>query len=179
MYRQDYLRHHFEREFLRGLVLFSRRFQDDSHLRETQQPFEYIISAILALAEKRAAGRNICLFGMGLIGCRIFPSFKNYFGRKLRYVSDNNPDKWGMSFEGLECIAPRELPTDTCVIVSVNPDSLYEIQAQLNNMGLSHVYPYYSLCPEEKRTNSDEAENISTRRDEYHASEGFSSNAHL
>jgi glycosyltransferase involved in cell wall biosynthesis len=149
IYVQEHLRHFSERQFLRNLVLDKKRFSDEAGM---SHPFECISYAISALAKKRASGRDVCVFGLGEIGSRLLPVFKENFGERLCFVSDNDSDKWGAFFAGIKCVAPRELPDDICVFISVNPDALYEIRAQLKDIGLKYVYSYYGLCKGEDYT---------------------------
>jgi hypothetical protein len=109
-------------------------------------PFEYIITDILNEANRIAEGKDVCLFCLGKIGCRALPYFKDFFGERLRCVSDNDPSKWGRMFYGVVCVSPDSLPKDTCLFVTTaNTIIANEVFAQFKGLGLDNAHLYSDL----------------------------------
>jgi SAM-dependent methyltransferase len=105
--------------------------------------FLYIREAHMVQEAKNAAhGREICIFCMGEIGNRLLPYFKDWFGVRLKYVSDNDPQKWGKAYYGIQCVSPDDLPRGICVfIATLNTEINEEVVKQLNDKGIEAVYP--------------------------------------
>lgn len=76
-------------------------------------------------------------WGAGDCFCRNIEHINSIY--KLKYVCDNNPEKWGKTFDGVKCISPKTLSamSDIAVIIMVdNPGVTIEIADELLELGI-------------------------------------------
>jgi glycosyltransferase involved in cell wall biosynthesis len=92
-------------------------------------------------------GGKVVLFGAGKAFHDLAPCFLRRLGAGILCVSDNNPDKWGRRFFGLECLPPERLPRDVGVIVLAGYDNMTDIIRQLRDTGFSNVHPFVNHSP--------------------------------
>ncbi|MHB8129584.1 MAG: glycosyltransferase family 2 protein [Mobilitalea sp.] len=80
---------------------------------------------------------KLCIFCAGDYGMNLYQDL-NYRLIRPDYFSDNNPNKWGYTLEGLYCIPPVELDKEnTLLIVSIkNPEAVVN---QLKEKGFLYV----------------------------------------
>jgi hypothetical protein len=143
VYDQECLQH-----FLKGLWLACLDMNVDimDEYKYDKFPFECIITDILKEADSISEGKDICLFCLGKIGCRVLPYFKDFFGERLRCVSDNDSSKWGRKFYGVTCVPPDSLPNNTCLLMTTADIIIAdEVFAQLKDLGVECVYLYSNL----------------------------------
>lgn len=82
---------------------------------------------------------RICIFGAGEYGTRLYKELRS----KMIIVdkfTDNNEEKWGLSFENVECISPEQIHLEkesTLIIVANRNPS--EIEKQLKTMGFPYI----------------------------------------
>lgn len=78
---------------------------------------------------------KICLYGTGNF-------YNNYVQNidKYDYVCDSNPEKWGLVYDGRECISPQQLYELESVIVFVMLGKYKEVIDELNR---HHIESYY------------------------------------
>lgn len=84
--------------------------------------------------------RNVCVFGLGTYFNEAFASQHTKELYHVNLLSDNDPDKWGKIYEGIECVPPNELKNydDLLVIIMLgNPTS---VEKQLKDMNIPYVY---------------------------------------
>jgi FkbM family methyltransferase len=91
--------------------------------------------------EKRQS-RKLVLFGAGQRAPQIIT---DYFAHdEIEFICDNNRDKWGKTLMNIPVCPPEKLledPDAFVVIITIAPDLLVEeITAQLDHMGIPHVY---------------------------------------
>jgi hypothetical protein len=115
--------------------MFSLDLDDAYQEEDFMLPFEAIMDELLHYAEQKAGNRNICIFGLGRYGKQALPHYKKCFGARLVCVSDNDPNKWGKLFEGIECIPPDELNNELHVIIAAGYDGIIEISDKLFKRG--------------------------------------------
>lgn len=83
---------------------------------------------------------KICIFGIGTLFSDCFEQIKLSLGKDPDYLSDNNSDKWGKYFFGVECIAPERLSNIDNVVVVIAIRNFSEIYEQLINLGIKRIH---------------------------------------
>ena len=62
-------------------------------------------------------------------------------------VFDNDKNKWGSKFMGLDCFAPESIRPDYIVLIMLEPVKYnYEIIEQLRNKGITDVVSFSGIC---------------------------------
>ena len=74
----------------------------------------------------------LAIFGAGRHGAYVFRCLRR-FGREVAYVLDNDAERWGSRFHGLEVRNPADLTPGTFVVIA--SAWAHEIQAQLQGLG--------------------------------------------
>lgn len=77
------------------------------------------------------------LFGAAKIGLEFYKCMKP----NAIYFFDNDPNKWGMRFEGVECIEPHYIEDVDVVVVNDKHD--IDMVVQLMDLGYKHFYTIY------------------------------------
>lgn len=94
---------------------------------------------------KEYADKNIIIWGAGNCFVRNFGKVRNI--AEIKYVCDNNPDKWGKEMiTGIKCISPQELQEmdNVFVIIMIENISIaFQVVNQLMDMGITS-YDYYN-----------------------------------
>lgn len=83
---------------------------------------------------------NVCVFGLGTYFREAFVSQNTKKLYHVNLLSDNNPEKWGQTIEGLPCVSPEELkkyPNLIVIIMMGNPSA---VEKQLKDMDIPYVY---------------------------------------
>jgi hypothetical protein len=86
----------------------------------------------------------LCIFGLGKAARDLLPYFARA-GLDIRYVADNDPEKWGRTYCGVTCVPPEKLRGEkdgVGVIVLANFDNMSDIIAGLKRDGFRNVWPY-------------------------------------
>ncbi len=71
----------------------------------TADPVNYIDELERAIAPYR----YVVFYGCGMIYPTIVATWNEHLSRKIDFVCDSDPAKWGKSFAGIPCISPEEL----------------------------------------------------------------------
>jgi hypothetical protein len=77
-------------------------------------------------------GAPVAIFGAGRHGSYVYRCLRR-FGREVTCFLDNNLDRWGTTYHGLDVRGPAQLPAGSFVIIAAAHAP--EIQAQLTNLG--------------------------------------------
>lgn len=91
---------------------------------------------------------NICLFGTGHIGLRVYNLLKER-GYIVKFFSDNNSDKWDrIIVDDIKCISPEKLSKIKNLFVIISLGKVDDVYEQLYKMGINnickHVCEYFS-----------------------------------
>ncbi|MBO6155241.1 MAG: DUF362 domain-containing protein [Lachnospiraceae bacterium] len=85
----------------------------------------------------KAAGAYI--FGFGMIGKRQAKTLMKW-GIKPKAFFDNNPETWGMDFEGIPCISPKEGERERVLIIAVgNIHTINALKIQSKELGYQNI----------------------------------------
>lgn len=77
--------------------------------------------------KRKREAKTICLYGTG--------NFYNNYAHcidKYDYVCDSNPEKWGKSFDGRQCISPAQLVELDSVVVFIMMGRYQEVMEELS-----------------------------------------------
>jgi glycosyltransferase involved in cell wall biosynthesis len=123
--------------------LANERFQAALAPNDLDERLEQFGNKIERLSDCKA--QQVCIFGAGNYGLRLQQELQ---GRRIRidYFSDNDSNKWGRMFEGIECVAPTSLAelkeTVLVIVASRTPD---EMVKQLTLAGFPYVHTKQEL----------------------------------
>lgn len=84
------------------------------------------------------------IFGIGKAGQELL----KIFPRPVKYIVDNNPDKWGTVYNGVEVYSPEKLLEEDKEDLHIFIASMYfgQIKNQLDNMGFREEEHYINAC---------------------------------
>ena len=82
---------------------------------------------------------NVCVFGLGKYFDEAFVSKGVKKRYKVNLLSDNNPEKWGKTIQGLLCIKPTDLVVYDKLIVIIMLGNPLPVQEQLDELGIPWV----------------------------------------
>lgn len=85
---------------------------------------------------------NIILFGASSLGEKAFNDLKEEY--RILFFCDNNPNKWGHKFCGLEIKSPKDINKSDKVYVVITSMYTLEISNQLLNKGINNFGVYHS-----------------------------------
>ncbi len=94
----------------------------------------------MQIDEEIKSAKYICVFGTGDWYNWAVHNYEPFISGRLDFVCDNNPDKWGTTFDGAKCLSPdelKELGDDVFVFVAIkDPKPIF---SQLQEMGIRHM----------------------------------------
>lgn len=67
------------------------------------------------------SSKYICIFGAGVTALKTIEAWEKRGGRKIDFICDNDPKKWGKKVKGIECVSFEALKTymsETAVIIA-------------------------------------------------------------
>jgi len=82
---------------------------------------------------------NVCVFGLGKFFQDVFVSKNMKEKYKVNLLSDNDPEKWGKVFYGIECVPPERLKEYKNLVVIITIGNPVLVENQLNEMGIDFV----------------------------------------
>jgi len=86
---------------------------------------------------------NVCVFGLGKYFDEAFESKHMKEKYKVNLLCDNNPEKWGKKFYGIECVPPEKLKEYKNLVVIITMGNPIGVMRQLSEMGvvwLTHAH---------------------------------------
>lgn len=79
---------------------------------------------------------NICVFGLGTYFKEAFVSQNTKEKYNVNLLCDNDPEKWGKTFEGLKCVSPEDLKNYDNLVVIIMVGNPIPVKKQLRKMGI-------------------------------------------
>lgn len=85
--------------------------------------------------------QNVCIFGAGRFFEEVFEQWHLKERLNVRYVCDNNQQKWGGVFGGVPCISPQELAQipDAVAVPMVGANAVKAVECQLDDLKVHHI----------------------------------------
>lgn len=84
--------------------------------------------------------KNVCVFGLGTYFNEAFSSQDMKKKFHVNLLSDNDPDKWGKTFESIKCIPPYELTNYESLVVIIMLGNPVPVEKQLKDLGIQFIY---------------------------------------
>jgi FkbM family methyltransferase len=84
--------------------------------------------------------KNVCVFGLGTYFNEAFSSQDMKKKFHVNLLSDNDPDKWGKTFESIKCIPPYELTNYESLVVIIMFGNPVPVEKQLKDLGIQFIY---------------------------------------
>ena len=114
---------------------------------EEYQKLENMKEALLKAGIRKVLNyKKVIVFGCGDHGSGMISLLLRLGRNKIVSISDNDQNKWGKNFMGINVVPPKKLKTDLETIVLVaNEEHFYEIKAQLIIQGIPECQIW--LCP--------------------------------
>lgn len=84
--------------------------------------------------------KNVCVFGLGTYFNDAFSSQDMKKKFHVNLLSDNDPDKWGKTFESIKCIPPYELTNYESLVVIIMLGNPVPVEKQLKDLGIQFIY---------------------------------------
>ena len=84
--------------------------------------------------------KNVCVFGLGTYFNEAFSSQDMKKKFHVNLLSDNDPDKWGKTFESIKCIPPYELTNYESLVVILMLGNPVPVEKQLKDLGIQFIY---------------------------------------
>lgn len=84
--------------------------------------------------------KNVCVFGLGTYFNEAFSSQDMKKKFHVNLLSDNDPDKWGKTFESIKYIPPYELTNYESLVVIIMLGNPVPVEKQLKDLGIQFIY---------------------------------------
>lgn len=84
--------------------------------------------------------KNVCVFGLVTYFNEAFSSQDMKKKFHVNLLSDNDPDKWGKTFESIKCIPPYELTNYESLVVIIMLGNPVPVEKQLKDLGIQFIY---------------------------------------
>lgn len=82
---------------------------------------------------------NVCIFGLGTYFREAFIPHSIREEYHVNLLCDNDPSKWGHTYEGIKCISPAELTKYDNLVVIIMVGNSIPIEEQLKKMKIKYV----------------------------------------
>lgn len=82
---------------------------------------------------------NVCVFGLGTYFREAFNPHSTKEEYHVNILCDNDPQKWGHIYEGIECVSPEELKKYDNLIVIIMVGNTMPIEQQLKALKIRYV----------------------------------------
>ena len=107
--------------------IFANWHPYDQNVKKEAQKYKYVV-----------------FFGFGVTFFRMLDIWRLNIGKKIDYCCDNNSEKWGKSFDGIECISYEklhEIKDETVVFITMG--DFVPVYDQLHSAGFPAIHIIY------------------------------------